>query len=144
MKAKIKPEEPKERDVMMPLWKDRKILHPDHAHELEQKTALNEFEHKHPKELAEEKAYESYKRDHHLRAAASHFAGMKAARASGDKEEAKKHQAMYSLHMNELGHDPTGPMPHEIENHLATKSEPFYRFQAHPADGLLFKKPLKT
>lgn len=137
--AKAEKKEPKERKVDMPLWKDKQIADPSHEHDLEQRAALLEFNDKLPKEEAEGKAHAEYKREQHLKAAAKHWSGMKAAKATGDHEEAKKHQTMYTMHLQELGHDPMGPVPKEVEHHMANaKSEPFYSFSAHPADGYLF------
>lgn len=132
--------------VMMPMWKDKQIVDQDHEHDLEQRSALYEFEHKLPRDLAEKAAHTEYKREQHMKAAATHFAGMKAAKATGDHDEAKKHHAMYTMHLQQLGHDSMGPLPKEIEHHMASvKGGPFYRFQPHKADAFLFnegdKKP---
>jgi hypothetical protein len=139
-KDKQKPkDEGKDQQVKMPMWKDKQIVDPDHMHDLEQRAAIHEFEHKLPKEAAEKKAHEEYKHEQHLKAAATHFAGMKAAKATGDHDEAKKHHAMYTMHIQELGHDSMGALPKEVEHHMGeVKNEPFYRFTPHKADGFLF------
>lgn len=146
-KKKEAPKEPEKPVVGMPMWGEYQISDPDHAHDLEQRAALHEFEHKLPKDQAAKRAHSEYKHEQHLKAAANHFAGMKAAKATGDHDEAKKHHAMYMLHLEQLGHDATGPLPREVEHHMGSiKNEPFYRFQAHKADGFLFndgKKPDK-
>jgi hypothetical protein len=142
--AKSEKDDSKDRKVAMPLWKDRPISDPGHEHDLEQRSAMLEFNDKLPKEQAEHKAHQDYKKEQHLKAAARHFAGAKAARAVGDHEESKKHHAMYVLHLKELGLNPNGAVPKEIEHHMLDgKSEPFYRFEPHPADGFLFQKDKK-
>jgi hypothetical protein len=134
----------KDQTVAMPLWKDKPISDPSHIHDLEQRAALHEFEHKLPKEAAEAKAHEEYKRLQHVKAAASHFAGMKAAKATGDQEEVRKHHAMYVMHLQHLGHDPMDAVPKEVEHHMGEfKDKPFYRFQPHNADGFLFQDKKK-
>lgn len=141
---KPKQEPKQEAKVKMPMWGQHQIVDPDHIHDLEQRSALHEFEHKLPKEAAEKKAHEEYKREQHLKAAATHFAGMKAAKATGDHDEAKKHRAMYTLHLQHLGHDPMGPLPKEIEHHMGSiKNEPFYRFQPHKADAFILNDGTK-
>lgn len=128
----------------MPLWKDKPIVDPSHAHDLEQRTAMKEFNDKLPSAQAEEKAHEEYRREQHLQAAAKHFVGMKSARAAADHEEAKKHHIMYTLHLQQLGMNPSGALPKEVEHYMSdAKQEPFYRFQPHKADGFLFQNNKK-
>lgn len=121
-----------------PLWKDKIIVDPTHAHDLERDSAILEFESKLPREQAEEMAYKKYKKMQHAKAAANHFAGMQAAKAAGEKEDVKKHYAMYAMHLGELGFKPTDALPFEVEHHLhEAKSEPHYSFHAHKADAFL-------
>jgi hypothetical protein len=123
----------------LPLWKENRILDEAHIPDLEQRAAIHEFTHKTPKEEAEKKAHQEYQREQQLKAAAKHYAGFKAAKAAGEKEDAAKHHTMYSLHLQKLGFEPHGPVPREIENHLTNaKSEPHYSFSAHKADSFLF------
>lgn len=135
--------EPKgiENKIATPMWGQYQIVDPSHTHDLEQRAALYEFEHKLPRNLAEKAAHTEYKREQHLKAAATHFAGMKAAKATGDNDEAKKHHAMYTLHLQQLGHDSMGALPKEVEHHMSSlKNEPFYRFNPHKADAFLFNE----
>lgn len=126
--------------VNIPMWKNRPILDEEHAADLEQRAALHEFEGKLPTEMAEQKAHDDYRKDHHEKAAASHFSGMKAAKASGDNEEAQKHHMMYKMHLKQLGHDSNGPIPEQVSRHIeASKREPYYTFKPHKADALLFE-----
>jgi hypothetical protein len=129
-----------ERKVAMPSWKGRPISDDSHSHDLEQRAAIYEFQHKLPKEAAEQKAHEDYQKEQHLQAAASHYVGMKASRATGDNEEAKKHHMMYTAHMQHLGFNPLAPLPSEVEHYIeGARSKPFYSFAPHIADGFLFQ-----
>lgn len=128
-------------EVNMPLWRGRQITDPTHAHDLEQRAAIHEFETKVPKEAAEDMAWKDYAKTQHQKAAAKHWSGMLAGKATGDHAESVKHATMYSQHLQKLGLNPNGRIPPEIEQHLDTnKDEPFYRFQPHPADGFLFSQ----
>lgn len=125
--------------IETPMWKGRAILDESHASDLEQRAALHEFNNKMPREKAEEQAHEDYRKEHHAKAAASHFAGMKAATATGDTEEAKKHHAMYLLHAKQLGYKGSEAVPEEISRHIEmTKRDPYYQFKPHKADAFLF------
>lgn len=123
-------------------WLDRYLVsHPDHVNELEQKAALHEFDSKMPRHLAEEKAYGDYRKEQHGRAAAHHLRGLKAAQGSGDTEEARKHGAMYELHAKQLGFDPWGEAPAELNQYMhEEKPEPAHRFKAHRGDLLVLDK----
>lgn len=121
-----------------PLWNGKPILHPDHAHDLEFRSAILEFGHKLPRATAEEYAHQEYKKNHHIQAAAHHLRGMKAAQGSGDSEEAHKHGLMYSEHMKSAGLDPMGPVPKEIQEHEQNNNR-HYKFKAHRADLFVLK-----
>lgn len=119
-----------------PAWNGRKIAKEEDKHDLEQRAAVFEFKHRMARPDAEHRAHHEYKRDKHREAAAYHLQGLKAAQAAGSGEEGRKHGMMYQLHMKELGLDPMGPVPHEIQG-LADKQENFYRFKPHRGDAFL-------
>jgi len=122
-------------------WAGRQVVNPSHADGLEGAAALYEFQDGLPREEAEEKAYNEYTRTHHLNSAAHHLRGLRAAQASGDDEEARKHSILYNLHTEALGHDGFGQVPEEIEA-LAKDPDrkPYGKFRAHPGDRLLLPK----
>lgn len=126
--------------IQAPMWKNRVILDESHAGDLESRAAIHQFTNKMDSEAADEAAHLDYKKDHHRQAAAKHFVGMKAARASADNEEARKHFIMFNLHMKALGLNPNAALPSEIESHITNTKEPFYRFSPHKADAFLFAK----
>jgi hypothetical protein len=111
------------------------LVKPDHASELEQNAAVNEFGKKMPREQAELEAYGTYKQAQHKIAAAHHLAGMKAAHAAGDGEAARKHSLMYELHSKAIGHEPVGPAHPDVVAHLAENPK-VYRFKPHHGDQL--------
>lgn len=126
-----------------PSWNGRKIAKDEDKHDLESRAAVYEFKHRMARPDAEHRAHHEYKQDKHREAAAYHMQGLKAAQAAGSHEEGHKHGMMYQLHMKELGLDPMGPVPHEIQG-LADKQENFYRFKAHRGDAFLLQdKPEK-
>lgn len=119
-------------------WNKKPIVSQDHIGDLERDAALNEFEHGLPREEAEEQAYRSYKNKHHSEGAAHHLRGLKAAQEAGDIDEAHKHGVAYSLHMNELGHDPMDAVPEDIKKLAESEDKPkVYKFKAHKADAFL-------
>lgn len=122
-----------------PMWLNKHpVLHEGHLHDLDTRAAINEFDRKMPRAEAEAKAHKDYMAEHHAVAAAHHLSGMKAAQAVGNMEEAKKHGAMYRLHIKALGHDPVGPVPAEVQNHYPNEdSAKVYKFKAHKADRFL-------
>lgn len=124
---------------MAPTWLGRPILHPDHVSELDVNSAINEFHGKLPRHEAEQAAHDSYVKSQREKAAAHHLRGMRGAHAMGDMDGARKHHAMYSLHMKALGHDPTGAPPPGISYMSRNSDEPLHRFKAHKAD--LFALP---
>jgi hypothetical protein len=126
-----------------PSWNGRKIAKDEDKHDLESRAAVYEFKHRMARPDAEHRAHHEYKQDKHREAAAYHMQGLKAAQAAGSHEEGHKHGMMYQLHMKELGLDPMGPVPHEIQG-LADKQENFYRFKPHRGDAFLLQdKPAK-
>ncbi len=112
-----------------------------HSDRLEVDSALNEFKDRMPRAEAEKKAYEEYKKGQHTDGAIHHLRAMRAAQAASDDEAATKHSALFTLHMKELGHDPYGELPKEIQEKLKdTKSlPPVRKFHAHRSDALVAK-----
>ena len=120
-------------------WYGRPIISQDHIEGLEHDAAIHEFQDGHPRERAEELAYAKYKSEHHKAAAAHHLVGIRAARAANDLEEAQKHGAAYSMHLQALGLEPTDPVHPDIE--AMTKEMPkVYRFKSHKGDTFLVRK----
>lgn len=116
-------------------WNGKSIIHPQHTADLEQTAAVYEFQHGMPRQEAEHKAYQEYRKTQHLQAAAFHLRGLKSAQGSGDLEEAKKHGAMYELHANKLGFDAWREPPPELKVHLeAAEKEKVHKFHAHRGD----------
>jgi len=123
-----------------PTWMGRPIAHEDHKRDLNAHSAINEFLHGMPQADAEQQAYGEYKKQNHAVAAAHHLSGMKASQGAGDLESARKHGAMYALHVKQLGLDPYGPVPSEIQTHVADpKREKLYKFKAHKGDSFLLQ-----
>jgi hypothetical protein len=125
------------------------LLDQEHAHELHLASALNEFQGGIPRADAEKRALEDYRHEHHARAAAHHFGGVKAAHAVGDTEAAQKHHALYSLHVKALGEDPMGPVPEVVRKFHSgagqdSKQKRVYNFRGHDADEFLVKPISKS
>jgi hypothetical protein len=121
-------------------WNGKAILDPKHADDLEQAAAVHEFKGGLSRQNAEAKAYKDYREDHHRQSAAHHLRGSKAAQGSGDMDEARKHHALYELHMNKLGLDPTKEPPNDIKAHMnAEDKKPAHKFKAHPGDSLVLE-----
>lgn len=117
------------------LWLDRHpVLDPNHVHDLETRAAIHEFHNKLPRMAAEDKAFQEYVRDRHTDAAAHHLAGVKAAHAVGDMESARKHGALYNMHMEALGHDPMAAPPPDIASRLRDQPPQVYKFKPHKGD----------
>ena len=119
------------------MWLDRyPITDPKHVHTLETAAAVHEFLTRLPRHEAEARAHDEYKKDQILESAAHHLSGMKAAHASGSLEESKKHGVMYGLALQQLGHDPLGPVPPEVSHKLKNLevTAPIYKFKAHRGD----------
>lgn len=119
------------------MWMDRyPITDPKHTHDLETGAAIHQFMSRLPRHEAEALSHAEYKKGQIVESAAHHLSGMKAAHAAGSMDEAKKHGVMYALALQQLGHDPVGPVPPEVSGKtkdLETTS-PVYRFRAHKAD----------
>lgn len=130
-------------------WMGHPLLDPEHEHELHLAAALHEFQGGLPRNDAEKRALEDYRREHHARAAAHHFAGMKAGHATGNMDDAKKHHALYSLHVKALGEDPMGPVPEVVRKFHGSagtdkKQRPVYSFRGHDADEFLVQPVTKS
>lgn len=128
-----------------PQWLGRPILDHEHVRDLETRAAINEFHHKIPRGDAEQQAHDSYVKENRERAAAHHLAGMKAAMATGNHQDARKHWAMYDLHLKALGKDSIGAVPPEIEKRMMDEhgQKPIYKFKAHKGDLYALHEPTK-
>ena len=116
-------------------WLGRPIAHKDDTHDLETRAAIHEFHGQLPRHQAEQRAHDEYVKDKRLEAAAHHLSGLKAAQGAGQTEEARKHGALYELHLKALGHEPVGPVPPEVQQRLqAPDRDQLYRFRAHKGD----------
>src|ERR1035437_4540487 len=117
-------------------WLDRHLVtSPDHTNDVDQKAALHEFDGKMPRHLAEEKAYSDYRREQHLHGAANHLRGLKAAQASGDREDARRHSAMLEAHAKKVGFDPYTDTPSELNQYMHEDTpEAVHKFKAHRSD----------
>lgn len=125
-------------------WMGHPVLSPGDEHELHLAAALYEFQGGLPRNVAEQKALEDYRKEWHARAASHHLDGLKAAQAVGDTNTAQKHHGLYSLHLKSLGLDPMGPVPEIInkyhaESGLNDKQRKVYNFKGHNADQFLVK-----
>ena len=118
--------------------KRRFVLAPEDVDELEGHTMT--FTDK-PREEAEEHAYGEYKKKHHLRAAAHHLAGMRAASSAGEHAQAKRHKLVYDLHIRALGLPDDGKVPSQVQNLMnEPEHSPAYKFNPHKADAFLLGK----
>lgn len=127
-----KAEKPK---LEFPQWLERfPILHQDHAHDLETRAAVNEFQHKMPRHEAEASAHKQYVQDQLEDAAAHHLLGMKASQGAGDMHAARKHGVMYGIVMKQLGHNPLDAPPPAIAGKAKTQPPQLYSFKPHKAD----------
>jgi hypothetical protein len=130
-------------------WMGHPLIDQAHEHDLHLAAALHEFQGGMPRNDAEKRALEDYRREHHARAAAHHFAGMKAGHATGNMDDAKKHHALYSLHVKALGEDPMGPVPEVVRKYHGSagtdkKQRPVYSFRGHDADEFLVQPVTKA
>jgi hypothetical protein len=121
-----------------PTWAGKPIVHPDDVHDLDSRAAIHEMQNKMPRDQAEARAHEDYRREHHVKGAAFHLSAMKAAHAAGQSEDAKKHGAVYALHMGKLGYDPHSEPPAEVRGAAdGDHKEAVLRFKAHKSDQFL-------
>lgn len=119
-------------------WNGNPIIHQQHAADLEQEAAMHEFKGGLPRQEAEHKAYQNYRKTQHLEAAAFHLRGMKSAQGSGDLDAAKSHGALYALHAEKLGFEPWKEPPPELKVHLDNPlKERVHRFKAHRGDSFV-------
>lgn len=140
-----KPEASKEKPKLaMPQWLGRPILHPDHSQQLEMNAAVNEFGLKMPRQQAEDQAYKDYlyhpKTGQYAQAAHHHLLGVRAADAAGDKEAARKHYMMYTMHAKALGKDPD-QLALELGNGEGQDMPKVYKFKAHKGDAFAIQPP---
>jgi hypothetical protein len=98
-----------------------------------------------PRGQAEQSAHDSYVKENRERAAAHHLAGMKAAMATGNHQDARKHWALYDLHLKSLGKDSIGAIPPEVEKRMMEEhgDKPLYKFKAHKGDLYALHEPSK-
>jgi hypothetical protein len=120
-------------------WQGRNILKQEDGFELDRNAAVYEFKHKLERKKAEDMAYGDYRKGQSLDGAAYHLAGMKAAHAVGNKEDAIKHSLAYGLHMKQLGLDPVSEPPDEIKARVE-KHGKVYKFSPHDSDTLFVDK----
>jgi hypothetical protein len=130
-------------------WLGHPLLSHGDAHDLHLAAALYEFQRGKPRQEAEKMALDDYRREHHARAAAHHFAGLKAGQATGNTDDAKRHYALYALHVKSLGEDPVGPVPDVIRKYGAevgksAQQKHVYRFRGHGADQFLVQPIAKS
>jgi hypothetical protein len=124
----------------LPKWGKYPIVSDSHIPDLEYEAAIKEFGDGLPREEAEKAAYDKYAKEHHSRAAAHHLRGSRAASASGDLDEARKHGVAFAAHMTALGYDPMDAVPPEILNLTeGPQRAAHYKFKANKADALLLK-----
>jgi hypothetical protein len=135
----------KKEKLAPPSWLGRPILDHGHVMDLETRAAMNEFGHKMPRHEAEQKAHDDYVQEQRERAAAHHLAGLKAAGATGNHEDARKHWALYDMHLKALGKESIGAVPPEIEKRMMeeTGQKPIYKFKAHKGDLYALHEPSK-
>ncbi len=107
-----------------PQWLGRQILDVNDIPHLEASAGIAEFRDRLPRQHAEEKAYQDYRREKALDAAAHHLSGIMSA-----------HGQAYADAMAILGHDPTGEVPKEVLDRRASAA-PVHRFKKHPGDAL--------
>lgn len=133
-----------EKKLHPPQWLGHPILADEHVRDLETRSAINEFHHKMPRGQAEQAAHDSYVKENRERAAAHHLAGMKAATATGNHQDARKHWAMYDLHLKALGKESIGAVPPEVEKRMMDESDkPIYKFKTHKGDLYALHEPSK-
>jgi hypothetical protein len=125
-------------------WQGRAVALPEDAKKLEAEAADNELgPQKMPRTQAEDAAYAKYKQEQHTQAAGHHLRNLRVAVAHGDKEDAARHNALYTMHMQALGLNPHHPPPagvHEVANKPMT--EKGHRFTNHRGDNLLMGAPM--
>ncbi len=120
------------------MWNGKHVLHEQHIPALEQEAAIHEFAHGLPRQEAETRAYQNYRKTQHELGAAHHLRGLKSAQGSGDLEEAKKHGALYEMHMQKLGHEAWKAPPPEIAVHMDNPlKEKIHRFRPTGADAFV-------
>ena len=125
----------KDKKVELPSWLGKPIVDAAHVGDLEQRAAINEFHSKMPRSQAEKHAHEDYVKEQREKAAAHHLEGMKASMATANHEDARKHWALYDLHLKALGKESVGSVPPEIEKRMSEEGKKhIYKFKAHKGD----------
>jgi hypothetical protein len=120
-------------------WLDKyAVLDEAHIPGLESDAAINEFHHKMDRPASEAASHANYSKKHHLQSAAHHYAGLKAAEASNNREAALEHGYKLAIHRAALGEDHMSPVSDEIKSLAQTNFTPkTYSYQGHPGDALL-------
>jgi hypothetical protein len=118
-------------------WQGRPLVDPEHSVDLEAAAAAGEFRDKLPRPAAEERAYQSYRRERALDACAHHLLGIRAAHAAGDAESAQAHGHAYAAAAGAAGFEPIQEPPREVLDRIEMLKPKVYTFRAHPADQLL-------
>lgn len=123
------------------MWLNKyQLMNPKDSAELEKNSAIYQFHKGLARELAEAKAYEDYKKEKQMEAAAYHLAGMKMAQGAGDMEACKKHGMLYDMHMKSMGLDPYNTLSKDFIE-LVNKVKPTkYKFSSHKADIFAIKQ----
>ena len=115
------------------------IFTPDDEANLERSAAVNEFHKGMPRDVAETSAYEDWKRNQIVKAAAFHLDQMGLAKGRGDKSSEQSHYGLYTLHCKALGMDQFGSVGPEIHAQRGIV-EPLEKFKNHQADVFVLKK----
>lgn len=125
------------------VWQGRQVIDQQHVPQLEAEAAINEFSRGMSRQNAEHQAYQRYRRDRVLEAAAHHAQGLKTAMAAGQPDEAQRHGAMYVQNMRHLGLDPIGAIPEEVRSRMqAPDRQQLYRYKGHAADDFSAPPPV--
>lgn len=126
-----------------PKWKGRyPIMDTAHEGELETMASINQHHYGMEPSKAEEKAWNDYRREQLVEAAAHHLTGMKASHAAGNMEASRKHALMYGLALRQLGHKDLATPPDEVlKASKNTPSEEIGKFKAHKADAYSLAMP---
>lgn len=120
------------------MWLGHPVRDSEHINSLELNAAINQYHHGMSRADAEARVKDEDRRDRHLRAAAHHFEGLRAANAVGSEDDAKRHHEMYSMHLRVLGLEPNGPVPIEIQRYRdAETHRRAYAYKGHSDDQLL-------
>lgn len=113
------------------------ILSPDDEHDLERSAAVNEFHKGLSRDESEQVAYNNYRQQQFLKAAAFHLDGMDVAKSNGKTEEQNRHYLMYMQLCKAVGIDGSSAVSPAIQAFRGTQD--LSKFD-HPADSWVFAK----